>query len=853
MLIMRRIPLARVLLTVLLADAIVLVLCVALYFSLAAPIKSNNLEAEGRRLDLYRTIVQNDVDETVGDLRQLSSGDGLTDYLNTGNPADLQRAIARAVFTSKDNPDYDQVRLLDENGHEIFRVSANGAVAPSAQLQDKSSRGYFKKTNALSPGQLYISSIELNVENGAIEQPIKPTLRLAVPIFDAQGRHRGIYVINYLAVNIFNQLRRDVPRRAQRLRILNEQGYWLAGASPDSEWGFDLPDHAAANLAKTDPQVWQRITTDPNGQVRFHGGFFTWDRIEPRTFAPGKPVQIVSDDNYLVLASDFTEEEWADTLEPLRQAFIVVGTLLVVLTTFSARFFLSRRQAQLERDRFFNLSRDMLCIAGFDGFFKRINPTWEMALGYTSKELTSQPFITFVHPDDRTRTVAETAKLVKGDESVDFENRYRCKDGTYRWLLWSARSVASDGVIYASARDTTERRQIEEKLRLSEERLRLMVESLRDYAIFMLSPEGKVMSWNSGAERIHGFTAAEIVGQHFSRFYPPDKVAEKFPDLELKLAAENGRFEDEGHRLRKDGSRFWANVIITPMRNSQGELLGFVKVTRDITARKDAAERIENLNHELKSRADLLESANKELESFSYSVSHDLRAPLRHIHGFVELLQKSPAFEGQQASQRHMAVIAKAAREMGMLIDDLLAFSRTGRAEMQFSTVNMRDLVDQCIRGLETEIGDRKITWEIAPLGTVQGDPSLLRLVWANLLGNAVKYTRPRSEATIEILREERHDIQGEPQDVVYSVCDNGVGFDMRYASKLFGVFQRLHRADDFEGTGIGLANVQRIIHRHGGKVWAVSEVNAGATFSFSLPIRSTQAAPTYVTVNGQN
>jgi light-regulated signal transduction histidine kinase (bacteriophytochrome) len=172
---------------------------------------------------------------------------------------------------------------------------------------------------------------------------------------------------------------------------------------------------------------------------------------------------------------------------------------------------------------------------------------------------------------------------------------------------------------------------------------------------------------------------------------------------------------------------------------------------------------------------------------------------------------------------------------------------------MQFSTVNMRDVVDQCIRGLETEIAGRKITWKIAPLGTVEGDPSLLRLVWANLLGNAVKYTRPRDEAKIEIAREERRDIRGEPQDVVYTVRDNGVGFDMRYASKLFGVFQRLHRADDFEGTGIGLANVQRIIHRHGGKVWAVSEVNAGATFSFSLPIRTTQAAPTYVNANGQN
>jgi PAS domain S-box-containing protein len=853
MLIMRRTSLASIVLTVLLADAIVLALCGALYFSLAAPIKSNNLEAEGRRLDLYKNIVDNDIEETVGDLRLLATGDGLNDYLNTGSPDSLRRAVARAIFVSKDNPDYDQVRYIDESGREVFRVNGNGSVVPQQQLQDKSSRPFFQKASALNPGQVYISSIDLNVENGVIERPIKPTLRLATPLFDAQGHHRGIYIINYRAANIFAELRRDAPRRAQRLRILNEQGYWLAGDVSNPEWGFVLPEHAGANLAKTDPDMWAKIQSETSGQARFHGGFFTWDRIQPKTFAPGKPVQIVSDDNYIILASYFTAKEWADTLLPLRQTFVIVGALLMVLTTFAARFFVSRRQARLERDRFFNVTRDLLCIAGFDGYFKRVNPAWETTFGYTAQEVSSKPFLSFVHPDDREKTAAQTAGLIAGRETLDFENRYRCKDGTYRWLQWNARSVPEDQVIYASARDTTERRQIEEKLRLSEERLRLMVESLRDYAVFMVSPEGKVMNWNSGAERIKGYTADEIIGQHFSRFYPADKVAAKLPEMELKIAAENGRFEDENWRLRKDGSRFWANVIITPVRNSHSELLGFVKVTRDVTARKEAAERIENLNSELKSRADLLEAANKELESFSYSVSHDLRAPLRHIHGFVELLQKSPVFEGQEVAQRHMAVIARSAREMGRLIDDLLAFSRTGRADMQFTTVNMRDLVDQCIRGLETEIGDRHITWEIAPLGTVEGDPSLLRLVWANLLGNAVKYTRPRDEARIEISREERRDIQGEPQDVIYSIRDNGVGFDMRYASKLFGVFQRLHRADDFEGTGIGLANVQRIIHRHGGKVWAVSEVNAGATFSFSLPVRSTHAAPSYVTANVQN
>ena len=198
-----------------------------------------------------------------------------------------------------------------------------------------------------------------------------------------------------------------------------------------------------------------------------------------------------------------------------------------------------------------------------------------------------------------------------------------------------------------------------------------------------------------------------------------------------------------------------------------------------------------------------------------------------------------------------MNVIAKAAREMGLLIDDLLAFSRTGRAEMHLIPVNMRELVEPCIRSLETETAGRRITWNVRPLSPVEGDPGLLRLVWTNLLDNALKYTRPRAEAKIEIGQEAGGGVTGESGQVVYYVRDNGVGFDMHYASKLFGVFQRLHRSEDFEGTGIGLANVQRIVHRHGGKVWAESRVEGGATFFFSLPVKAAQQAHAYV--NGKN
>jgi light-regulated signal transduction histidine kinase (bacteriophytochrome) len=240
---------------------------------------------------------------------------------------------------------------------------------------------------------------------------------------------------------------------------------------------------------------------------------------------------------------------------------------------------------------------------------------------------------------------------------------------------------------------------------------------------------------------------------------------------------------------------------------------------------------VEETGRELLSRTEELEAANKELESFSYSVSHDLRAPLRHIDGFADLLRKHIEGSLDDKAKRYLTMISGSAKQMGMLIDDLLAFSRVGRAEVRRVRVDLNRLVADVRRELEPDLKDRQVTWSVATLPLVHGDPALLRQVFVNLLGNAAKFTRTRETARIEIGCAAR-----EGDDPVIFVRDNGVGFDMRYATKLFGVFQRLHRADEFEGTGIGLANVRRIVSKHSGRTWAEGVLNGGATFYFSLP-----------------
>ena len=249
-------------------------------------------------------------------------------------------------------------------------------------------------------------------------------------------------------------------------------------------------------------------------------------------------------------------------------------------------------------------------------------------------------------------------------------------------------------------------------------------------------------------------------------------------------------------------------------------------IRHDITNRRRVAA-------ELQRRGELLEAANKELEAFSYSVSHDLRAPLRHIDGYAALLRKAVGESLNDKAARYLQTISDSAKQMGQLIDDLLVFSRMGRQEMLHTTVNLNQLIKSILYDLRLDLQGRQISWTIQALPEVAGDPAMLRQVFMNLLTNAVKFTSIRPTAKIEVGVD-----RGSAAEVVVFVRDNGVGFDMQYAPKLFGVFQRLHRADEFEGTGIGLANVRRIVHRHGGRTWAEGAPDQGATFYVALPVK---------------
>jgi PAS domain S-box-containing protein len=340
---------------------------------------------------------------------------------------------------------------------------------------------------------------------------------------------------------------------------------------------------------------------------------------------------------------------------------------------------------------------------------------------------------------------------------------------------------------------------------------------------------GVITYWNRGAQELFGWPAEEATGK---RAHQLMQTVFPMPLDEIRAGLMvSGRWEGELRKTRADGTEVVVASRWSLRRDEHGRPAAILETNNDITAHKQREDEIFKLNEELSKRSAELEASNRELEAFAYSVSHDLRAPLRHMSGFTELLNKNAAATLNDKSRRYVGLILESAKRMGSLIDDLLAFSRISRAEARKTLVSLEQLVQEALTEVRQGTEGRRIVWTVGTLPALYGDRSMLRLALVNLISNAVKFTRTRPQAEIEI-----GCAGGEKDHVVVFVRDNGVGFDMKFANKLFGVFQRLHSSDAFEGTGIGLATVQRIVHRHGGKVWAEGISDQGATFYLSFP-----------------
>lgn len=449
-----------------------------------------------------------------------------------------------------------------------------------------------------------------------------------------------------------------------------------------------------------------------------------------------------------------------------------------------------------------------------DGVIATWNTGAQKLTGYSESEILGQHFSILCTPEDRTARHAEfELKIAREAGRYEEEGVRVRKDGTRFFaniVITPIREPNGNLVGFATVtRDITERRELFD----TEERFKLMIESVTDYAIFMLDPQGYVASWNAGAERIKGYRASEIIGHHFSEFYITEDKQSGKPKKELEVAISQGRFEDEGWRLRKDGSRFWANVAITPVREKDGTLRGFAKVTRDMTARREIEEKLKELN--------------RELESFAYSVAHDLRAPLRSILFTSHLIKEEAGGKLGDEVEKLLDTQISSSTALASVVEDILNLTRMARKELKVRNLDLSILAAEVVRQIEQKGCVPNCTFYIQPNIRARGDETLLRIVLQNLFDNACKYSPSGGQVSFTM---ESRDGQA-----IYMVRDQGMGFEMEYKQKIFLPFERLVDETQFEGSGIGLTNVERAVQRHGGKVWVESELGKGSCFYFTL------------------
>jgi PAS domain S-box-containing protein len=503
---------------------------------------------------------------------------------------------------------------------------------------------------------------------------------------------------------------------------------------------------------------------------------------------------------------------------------------------------------------FMEAAPDAMMLVDEEGRIALANPQAERMLGYSREELLGQPVEMLVPQRFRAGHPAHRAGYFRSPGTrpmgIGMELSARRKDGSELPVEISLSPLVVDNrtLAIAAIRDVSMRRK-------SDGKFRALLEAAPD-AMVIVDARGTITLVNSQTERLFGYDRAELLG-HPVDMLVPDRFR---PTHHLHR---DGYFADPHPRpmgggldlwgRRKDGSEFPVEISLSPVETEEGTLttaavrdiserLRHEETKREVSRQRTAQEEIrrqnEDLEQRVRERTSQLEAANQELEAFTYSVSHDLRAPVRQIDGFSSILMEQAGGQLDPKSAHYLTRIQEGAAHMGRLVDDLLFLARVGRQNLQTRETSLRKVADTVIAELRPDAGERQVRWVIGDLPSVDCDPGLMKIVFTNLLSNALKYSRPRAEAVVEV---------GSRTDdgrVVLFVRDNGVGFSMKYADKLFGVFQRLHRTDQFEGTGVGLATVQRIIRKHGGTIWAEAELDHGATFSFTLnPVTRTPEA----------
>lgn len=460
-----------------------------------------------------------------------------------------------------------------------------------------------------------------------------------------------------------------------------------------------------------------------------------------------------------------------------------------------------------------------------EGHIETWNKGAEKTKGYKAGEIIGQHYRVFYPQDLREAQLPERLlEQATREGKVRIEGWRLKKNGEKFWaniIITAVHNDSGEVIGFTKVtRDLTEKKLSEENLRQSEERYHKMIAEIQDYAILLIDTAGRIENWNKGAERIKGYTAAEVIGRNFRIFYPPQDVAAGKPDRLLAKAAREGRAQEDGWRVRKGGARFWASVTITALHDAAGKVVGFSKVTRDLTEVKKA--------EAMQLHVQKMEARNDELEQLTYITSHDLQEPLRNIASFIDIFVEDYGAKIDQEGNKLLQYVRSATTRMSQLINGLLDYGRLGR-HAELTEIDTHSLAQAVLTDFNTLLTETGGTVVLGELPKIKGYETEFRLLLQNLLSNALKFRRPGVPPVIEIGAEPFNG------NWKFAVKDNGIGIEPKYRDRIFLIFQRLHTREQVEGSGIGLAHCKRIVDLHHGDIWVNSEPGEGSTFYFTI------------------
>lgn len=508
-----------------------------------------------------------------------------------------------------------------------------------------------------------------------------------------------------------------------------------------------------------------------------------------------------------------------------------LGQLTRTFNAMAAALSAERTAMRRRIEQIYNLTPSMIATANFEGYFVDLNPAWQKVLGYTEEELKAVPFISFVHPDDRPTTIQEASKLAQGGVAVNFENRYRMANGSYCWLSWTSIGSLEDQLIYAVALDITAQREAEDRLKASEAELRAIFASMSD-VILVLDRDARYLKIAPTGTDLLYRPAAELAGKRMHDIFPvelAEHVVEK-----IREALRSAKPVHLEYSLQyKDGHTVWFSAVISRMTDES-----VVWVARDVSGRKAAEQALERQTEELA-------RSNRELEQFAYVASHDLQEPLRTVTSSVQLLSRRYKGKLDSDADEFITFATDAADRMKRLINDLLIYSRAGTRGKPFAPTDVHFVLAQTRNNLSILVEETGATISFDSLPTVNGDEGQLVQLFQNLIGNGIKFRRKEPPVIHISATPYTESLVGDtgPADFWhFQIRDNGIGIDSKYIDRIFIIFQRLHAAAEYPGTGIGLALCKKIVERHGGRIWVESTPQQGSTFHFTLPAVKTTA-----------